>query len=44
MGLDGKTVTVNKFGASAPDPIVFKEYGFTVENVAKTALEVLGRS
>ena len=44
VGLDGKTVTVNKFGASAPDPIVFKEYGFTVENVVKTALEVLGRS
>ncbi len=44
VGLDGKTVTVNKFGASAPDPVVFKEYGFTVENVVKTALEVLGRS
>ncbi len=44
VGLDGKTVTVNKFGASAPDPIVFKEYGFTIENVVKTALEVLGKA
>jgi transketolase len=44
VGLDGKTVTVNRFGASAPDAIVFKEYGFTVENVVKTALEVMGKA
>jgi transketolase len=30
-------VAVDKFGASAPAEIVFKEYGFTVENVVAKA-------
>ncbi|MCL6459955.1 MAG: transketolase [Gorillibacterium sp.] len=33
VGLDGDTLTINRFGASAPAGIVLKEYGFTVENV-----------
>ena len=35
VGLDGKTMCVNTFGASAPASRVIKEYGFTVENVVK---------
>ncbi|HEY3250284.1 MAG TPA: transketolase [Ignavibacteria bacterium] len=35
VGDEGGTITVNKFGASAPGEIVMKEYGFTVENVVK---------
>ncbi len=37
VGLDGETVTVDKFGTSAPADEIFKEYGFTVENVVKKA-------
>ena len=33
VGLEGTTVTINHFGASAPGDLVLKEFGFTVENV-----------
>lgn len=36
VGLAGKTVTIDSFGASAPGPEVIKNYGFTVENVVAT--------
>ncbi len=36
VGFDGATVTVDRFGASAPAPTVLAEYGFTTENVVKT--------
>lgn len=41
VGLDGKTVTMNSFGASAPAGILFEKYGFTVANVVKAVKEVL---
>ncbi len=41
IGLEGDTVTVDKFGTSAPADDVFKEYGFTVENVVKTAKNLI---
>lgn len=41
VGLDGTTVTMNSFGASAPAGILFKKYGFTVENVIKAVKSVL---
>jgi transketolase len=37
IGLDGDTVCLDHFGASAPAPIIFKEFGFTPENVAAKA-------
>jgi len=40
-GDEGDTVTVDKFGASAPADVVFKEYGFTVENVIEKAKKLL---
>lgn len=43
-GLDGKIVAMNGFGASAPAPRVFKEMGFTAENVAKAALETIHKN
>jgi transketolase len=37
VGLDGAVVGLDRFGESAPAPLLFKEFGFTVENVvAKT--------
>jgi len=41
LGLDGKVVGLNRFGESAPAGALFKEFGFTGENVAKTVEEVL---
>lgn len=41
VGLDGKTVTMHGFGASAPAKVLFEKFGFTVENVVKAMKEVL---
>ncbi len=40
-GDHGDTLTVDKFGASAPAEDVFRDYGFTVENVIKKAKKIL---
>ncbi|HHX12948.1 MAG TPA: transketolase [Clostridiales bacterium] len=41
VGLDGATVTMKGFGASAPADILFKKFGFTTENVVKTVKSIL---
>ena len=41
LGLKGKSVTIDTFGASAPANVLFKKYGFTVENVVNKALSML---
>ncbi len=41
VGLDGKTMSVNTFGASAPADVVIERYGFTVENVIKNIKEII---
>ena len=41
VGLDGATVCLDHYGASAPAGLLFKKYGFTVENVVETALKVI---
>ncbi|MBE5784662.1 MAG: transketolase [Clostridiales bacterium] len=41
VGLDGATVTMNRFGASAPAGELFRIFGFTAENVAAAALKVI---
>lgn len=40
VGLDGAYVTMHSFGASAPAATLFKEFGFTVENVVRTVKEL----
>jgi len=37
VGLDGGVIGVDRFGASAPGPVVLKELGFSAENVAAKA-------
>ena len=37
VGDAGDTLTVDRFGASAPAEDVFRDYGFTIENVLKKA-------
>ncbi|WP_042146723.1 transketolase [Paucisalibacillus sp. EB02] len=41
VGLDGKVLGIDRFGASAPGDEVIEKYGFTVENVVKIVEEVL---
>ena len=42
VGDRGGVLAVDRFGASAPGKIVMREYGFTVENVCRRALALLG--
>jgi transketolase len=41
VGTNGKVVGLNRFGESAPAGQLFKEFGFTVENVVKNVEAVL---
>lgn len=41
LGFKGKSVTIDTFGASAPANVLFKKYGFTVENAVNKALSML---
>ncbi|OYY74361.1 MAG: transketolase [Gammaproteobacteria bacterium 28-57-27] len=41
VGLDGASVGIDTFGESAPAGDLFKEFGFTVDNVVKTCESVL---
>ena len=36
VGSEGKVIGLDRFGESAPAGELFKEFGFTVENVVKT--------
>jgi transketolase len=40
-GFDGAVIGIDHFGASAPANILFKEFGFTVENVVETSKNVI---
>ncbi len=40
VGLNGKVIGINHFGESAPAGQLFKEFGFTAENVASAINEV----
>ncbi|MFV0314270.1 MAG: transketolase [Anaerotignum sp.] len=41
VGLDGAVIAMEGFGASAPADLLFKDFGFTVENVVEKALALL---
>ena len=41
VGLDGASVTMQSFGASAPGGTLFKKFGFTAEHVADVMKQVL---
>ena len=42
-GLDGRVLSMNSFGASAPQDLLFKKFGFTKENVVSLAKEVFNQ-
>ena len=41
VGFSGKIIGLDRFGESAPAGQLFKEFGFTVENVVKAVEELL---
>jgi transketolase len=41
VGMNGKVVGIDRFGESAPAGLLFKEFGFTVENVVKAVNSVI---
>jgi len=43
VGIQGRTITMSTFGASAPIAKLQNKFGFTVENVVKVANEMLGK-
>ncbi|QNI84057.1 transketolase [Synechococcus sp. PROS-7-1] len=42
VGLDGDTITMDRFGASAPGGTCMEKFGFTVENVVAKSKALLG--
>jgi transketolase len=44
VGDQGDVIGVDHFGASAPGPVLMREYGFTVEHVCTRARAVLERA
>lgn len=43
-GVKGASISIEKFGSSAPDKILFEKYGFTIDNVYAKAKELLRKS
>jgi transketolase len=43
VGDGGDVIGIERFGASAPYKVLWEKYGFTAENIAARALEMLGR-
>lgn len=44
IGSEGLAITVEDFGASAPDKVLFEKFGFTVENVVNKSLQILNNN
>ena len=42
-GDKGANIGIDRYGASAPAGTLFKEFGFTADNIAKTVLGLLGK-
>ena len=41
VGTDGAVIGVDHFGASAPSDILFRDFGFTAQNVAEKVKQVI---
>ncbi|MCB2294044.1 transketolase [Clostridium algoriphilum] len=41
VGLDGDVISIDRFGASGKADVLFKEFGFTAENVVNKAIKLL---
>ncbi len=43
VGMDGKVIGINRFGASAPGSVLFEKFGFTVQNLYEEVVDLLNR-
>ncbi len=43
VGLDGSSISINSYGASAPQDKLFEEYGFTVSNIVAEGKKLMGK-
>jgi transketolase len=43
VGLTGKIIGMDTFGASAPGPVLYEKFGFTVEKIIEAAEKLLDR-
>lgn len=43
IGLDGEIIGMTEFGKSAPYSVLFKHYGFTVDNVVDRAVKLINK-
>ena len=43
VGLDGEVISLDTFGASGNADTLFKQFGFTVENVVDKAVKVVAK-
>ena len=41
VGDSGDIISIEKFGASAPDKVLFEKYGFTIDNIIHTSKKVV---
>ncbi len=41
VGDGGNSISIEKFGASAPEKVLFEKYGFTVEEIIKKAFAII---
>lgn len=41
VGLDGKSIAMNGFGASAPADVLFEKFGFTVDHITDTVKSLI---
>jgi transketolase len=43
VGPEGGTITIDKFGESAPGPVMMEKFGFTPANIVNQTLKLLGK-
>lgn len=43
VGLDEKVISLDTFGALGNAEVLFKQFGFTVENVVKSVIKVVDK-
>ncbi|MCK4391151.1 MAG: transketolase [Desulfobacterales bacterium] len=44
VGIEGRVIGIERFGASAPGPVLLENFGFTLEAVVAAVKETLGKS
>lgn len=44
VGLEGKIIGMERFGASAPGPVLYEKFGFTTDNIAAAARELVKKT